>query len=106
MGTCLKSDAGEPSQWVRAADYCLGPIPVVWVYSPHFCVWRTCEFCNYLPPQEILDADDNPLKNKYGEKMSRDIVQFVPLREFKSKTGANFSLVCTCRYVDGIASTR
>ncbi len=44
-------------------------------------------------PQEVLDADDNPLTNKYGEKMTRDIVQFVPLRQFKSKGGANFSLV-------------
>lgn len=39
--------------------------------------------------QEVLDADDNPLKNKYGEVMDRDIVQFVPLR----KVGANLSLV-------------
>ncbi len=43
--------------------------------------------------QEVLDADDNPLANKYGEKMTRDIVQFVPLRQFKSKGGADFSLV-------------
>ena len=43
--------------------------------------------------QEVLDADDNPLKNKYGEKMARDIVQFVPLREFRTRGGANFSLV-------------
>ncbi|XP_064406207.1 copine-9-like isoform X1 [Halichondria panicea] len=41
---------------------------------------------------EVLDADDNPLANKYGEKMTRDIVQFVPLRQFKSKGGADFSL--------------
>ena len=27
--------------------------------------------------------------------MSRDIVQFVPLRQFQSRGGANFSLVCT-----------
>ena len=43
--------------------------------------------------QETLDADDNPLCNQYGEKMVRDIVQFVPLRAFQSKSGANFSLV-------------
>ncbi len=42
---------------------------------------------------EVLDADDDPLKNKYGELMSRDIVQFVPLRRFLSQGGANFSLV-------------
>ena len=41
----------------------------------------------------MLDADDNPLVDKYGKKMSRDIVQFVPLREFQTRTGANFSLV-------------
>ena len=43
--------------------------------------------------QEVLDADDNPLKNRYGETMTRDIVQFVPFREFRSKGGADFSLV-------------
>lgn len=33
---------------------------------------------------EILDADDNPLYSKtYGKYMERDIVQFVPFREFK-----------------------
>ena len=46
-----------------------------------------------MPLQEILDADDDPLKNQYGEKMSRDIVQFVPFRQFRSKSGADFSLV-------------
>lgn len=44
---------------------------------------------------EVLDADDDPLKNKYGELMSRDIVQFVPLRRFLAQGGANFSLVCS-----------
>ncbi|XP_019852495.1 PREDICTED: copine-9-like isoform X2 [Amphimedon queenslandica] len=41
---------------------------------------------------EILDADDNPLVDKYNKKMERDIVQFVPLREYQSRAGANFSL--------------
>ena len=41
---------------------------------------------------ETLDADDNPLVDKYGKKMERDIVQFVPLRRFHSRSGANFSL--------------
>jgi len=40
--------------------------------------------------QEVLDADDEPLKNKYGEKMERDIVQFVPLKKYVQ---TNFSLV-------------
>lgn len=41
---------------------------------------------------EILDADDTPLISQSGVKMSRDIVQFVPLRQFQNQTGANFSL--------------
>ena len=44
--------------------------------------------CCYL--QEVLDADEEPLKNKYGERMERDIVQFVPLKKY---TQNNFSLV-------------
>eukprot|EP01135_Chromosphaera_perkinsii_P003560 Nk52_evm18s248 gene=Nk52_evmTU18s248 len=42
----------------------------------------------------ILDADDVPLKNRDGKLMSRDIVQFVPLNEFKNKmhSGGDFSL--------------
>ena len=43
--------------------------------------------------KEILDADENPLVDKYGQRMKRDIVQFVPLREFQIRSGANFSLV-------------
>ena len=43
--------------------------------------------------KEILDADENPLVDKFGQRMKRDIVQFVPLREFQTRTGANFSLV-------------
>ena len=43
----------------------------------------------------MLDADDNPLVDRYGKKMARDIVQFVPLREFQTRSGANFSLVRT-----------
>jgi vacuolar-type H+-ATPase subunit F/Vma7 len=39
-----------------------------------------------------LDADDIPLRARNGKEMSRDIVQFVPLREFKSQAAA-FSLV-------------
>ena len=36
---------------------------------------------------ETLDADTNPLySNKYKRYMSRDIVQFVPFREFKRDT--------------------
>ncbi|XP_062500669.1 copine-3-like [Corticium candelabrum] len=41
---------------------------------------------------DVLDADDTPLKARNGRLMSRDIVQFVPLRQFKSQMGANFSL--------------
>ncbi len=33
---------------------------------------------------EVLDADDKPLySTKLGKQMERDIVQFVPFREFK-----------------------
>ncbi|XP_065827522.1 copine-3-like [Oscarella lobularis] len=39
-----------------------------------------------------LDADDEPLRSQMGKVMSRDIVQFVPLRDFRSQGGANFSL--------------
>ncbi|XP_062501087.1 copine-9-like [Corticium candelabrum] len=38
-----------------------------------------------------LDADDNPLRSRSGKLMSRDIVQFVPFREFTSQAAA-FSL--------------
>lgn len=30
----------------------------------------------------ILDADQNPLISSWGEQMCRDIVQFVPFRDF------------------------
>jgi hypothetical protein len=40
----------------------------------------TAEFKN----MEILDADDNPLTSSWGEVAKRDIVQFVPFRDFKS----------------------
>ncbi|KAL6067259.1 Copine-4 [Balamuthia mandrillaris] len=33
---------------------------------------------------EILDADDNPLRSSNGQVAKRDIVQFVPFREFKN----------------------
>eukprot|EP00118_Oscarella_pearsei_P004773 m.20861 g.20861 ORF g.20861 m.20861 type:complete len:578 (+) comp28096_c0_seq4:2467-4200(+) len=39
-----------------------------------------------------LDADDEPLRSQTGKLMSRDIVQFVPMREFRTQGGANFSL--------------
>ena len=49
--------------------------------------------------QEVLDADDTPLRNRRGELMKRDIVQFVPFRELSSRSGANFSLVsCHVRH--------
>lgn len=41
---------------------------------------------------EVLDADETPLKNRRGDVMKRDIVQFVPFRELQSTGGANFSL--------------
>lgn len=34
---------------------------------------------------DILDADDTPLVSSTGKKMSRDIVQFVPYREFRNE---------------------
>jgi hypothetical protein len=33
---------------------------------------------------DILDADDNPLFDRRGRKAARDLVQFVPLREFEN----------------------
>lgn len=33
---------------------------------------------------ETLDADDVPLVSSFGEKMKRDIVQFVPFLKFKN----------------------
>ena len=30
----------------------------------------------------MLDADDNPLKDRQGATMFRDIVQFLPLKKF------------------------
>lgn len=32
---------------------------------------------------DVLDADDEPLKNSSGVQMSRDIVQFVPFRKYR-----------------------
>lgn len=32
----------------------------------------------------ILDADDQPLVSSYGEKMQRDIVQFVPFKKYQN----------------------
>lgn len=32
----------------------------------------------------ILDADEEPLVSSWGEKMSRDIVQFVPFKDFQN----------------------
>ena len=43
--------------------------------------------------QEILDADDTPLKNHQGQAMARDIVQFVPFREVMRKSGPAASVV-------------
>lgn len=34
---------------------------------------------------EELDGDDVRIKNNDGKQASRDIVQFVPMREFKTK---------------------
>ena len=34
-----------------------------------------------------------PLVSRSGVRMERDIVQFVPLRNFKSRSGDNFMLV-------------
>jgi hypothetical protein len=32
----------------------------------------------------VLDADDSPLVSSHGQKMVRDIVQFVPFNKFKN----------------------
>jgi hypothetical protein len=34
---------------------------------------------------EVLDGDDGVLRSKSGAAVKRDIVQFVPFRDFKSK---------------------
>ena len=39
----------------------------------------TADFTN----MDVLDADDKPLRNRAGKTMSRDIVQFVPFRNYK-----------------------
>ena len=44
--------------------------------------------------QEVLDADDDPLRNKYGDTMERDIVQFVPMAKFMHSNSALVS-ICT-----------
>jgi hypothetical protein len=43
--------------------------------------------CADFERMDELDADTTPLySNKFGKYMSRDIVQFVPFREFKNDT--------------------
>ena len=43
--------------------------------------------------QEILDADDTPLKDQRGQQIARDIVQFVPFREVMEKNGPDGNVV-------------
>ena len=43
--------------------------------------------------QEILDADDTPLRDYSGHTMARDIVQFVPFRELMKKAGPSGNVV-------------
>ncbi len=38
--------------------------------------------------QEVLDADDKPLRNLKGQLMARDIVQFVPFKSFQHSQGS------------------
>ena len=45
--------------------------------------------------QEILDADDTPLRDRSGQMMTRDIVQFVPFREVMKKAGPSGNIVRT-----------
>ena len=33
---------------------------------------------------DVLDADDVPLVSSWAEQMKRDIVQFVPFKQFKN----------------------
>jgi hypothetical protein len=40
---------------------------------------------------EELDGDEEPIRNSNGVKASRDIVQFVSMRDFKGKTAHAFS---------------
>ena len=49
--------------------------------------------CENIVVQEVLDADNAPLKARNGQYMSRDIVQFVPLQQFKKQREGQFSLV-------------
>ena len=45
----------------------------------------TADFTN----MELLDGDEEPLKNSYGEIRKRDIVQFIEFNKFKDKNGIN-----------------
>lgn len=40
---------------------------------------------------DILDADDNPMVSSWGEKARRDIVQFVPYRDFKGRSASELA---------------
>ena len=72
---------------------CLYTCTCVYVCVCMYMYWFVCTM--YIMTQDTLDADDTPLKDKYGKQMERDIVQFVPFRQFQSRSGANFSLVST-----------
>ena len=64
------------------------------IYNSH------CKSLGFFFFQEILDADEEPLISRHGVKMKRDIVQFVPLRQFrKQRDPNNFSLVSTFFFI-------
>ena len=68
---------------------------LIWKYYVHFPSSIIIVLLNF---QETLDADDTPLIDRHGKRMESDIVQFVPLRKFHSRSGANFSLVNKTNY--------
>lgn len=53
---------------------------------------------------ELLDGDDGVLRSTVGEAVARDIVQFVPFRQFQDVSVSvsmcsNSGVSLTCRYV-------
>ena len=57
-------------------------MPVRWQW-----LWSHFELCVAGPADfgamNVLDGDDGVLRTPYGERAQRDIVQFVPFREFE-----------------------
>ena len=69
---------------------------IVYTHMYMYIVYVNTNFFShhFACKQEILDADDKPLKNHSGQTMARDIVQFVPFRDLMRKAGPNGCVVC------------